>query len=76
MKAAGIDLGNIEDNANMTRKVHMHLLGKEIPIYENLANLETLPVKRFVFAGFPLSLEGCTGSPVGAVAFVDENPFS
>ena len=71
MKAVGIDLGNIEDNPDMTRQVHMYLLGKEIPIYENLANLGTLPVKRFIFAGFPLSLEGCTGSPVRAVAFVD-----
>jgi kynurenine formamidase len=71
MKAVGFDLGNIETNADMTRRVHMHLLGKAIPIYENLANLGTLPVKRFVFAGFPLALQGCTGSPVRAVAFVD-----
>ncbi len=71
MKAVGIDLGNIEDNADMTRQVHMYLLGEDVAIYENIANLDALPVKRFRFAGFPLSLEGCTGSPVRAVAFVD-----
>ncbi|MEJ2166538.1 MAG: cyclase family protein [Desulfobacterales bacterium] len=71
IKAVGIDLGNIEDNADMTRCVHMFLLEKKVPIYENLANLSTLPVKRFLFAGFPLFLEGCTGSPVRAVALID-----
>jgi kynurenine formamidase len=70
MKAVGIDLGNIEDNADMTRKVHMFLLGEKVPIYENLANLNALPVKRFIFSGFPLSLKNCTGSPVRAVALI------
>jgi kynurenine formamidase len=40
-------------------------------LYENLANLGALPVQRFLFAGFPLLLEGCTGSPVRAVALID-----
>jgi len=73
MKAVGIDLGNIEDNADMTRRVHMYLLAEKVPIYENLANLGALPVKRFFFAGFPLFLKDCTGSPVRAVALFDEN---
>lgn len=72
MKAVGIDLGNIEDNADMSRQVHLYLLGEKVPIYENLANLDLLPVKRFVFVGFPLHLEGCTGSPVRAVALIKE----
>ncbi len=71
MKSVGIDLGNIEDNADMTRQVHLYLLEQGTAIYENLANLGNLPVKRFTFAGFPLPLQGCTGSPVRAVAMVD-----
>ena len=73
MKAVGIDLGNIEDNADMTRCVHMFLLEEKAPIYENLANLGALPVKRFLFVGFPLFLKGCTGSPVRAVALINED---
>jgi arylformamidase len=72
MKAVGIDLSNIDDNPDKTRQIHMYLLGEKIPVYENLANLDLLPVKRFLFAGFPLYLKGCTGSPVRAVAFVEE----
>ena len=70
-KAIGIDLGNIEDNADMTRQVHMYLLQHGVPIYENLANLDRLETKRFTFLGLPLHLEGCTGSPVRAAALVD-----
>lgn len=73
MKAVGIDLGNIEDNADMTRRVHVYLLEEKIPIYENLANLKMLPTKRFIFVGFPLNLKDCTGSPVRAAALIDEN---
>ena len=72
MKAVGIDLGNIETNSDMTRKVHIFLLGREIPIYENLANLGGLPTKRFMFYGLPLKLEGATGSPVRAVAVIED----
>ncbi len=70
-KAIGIDLGNIVDNADMTRQVHMYLLQHEIPICENLANLDRLEAKRFTFLGLPLHLEGCTGSPVRAAALLD-----
>ena len=72
MKAVGIDLGNIEDNADMTRRVHVYLLQEKVPIYENLANLGALPAKRFIFVGLPLNLKDCTGSPVRAVALIDE----
>ena len=71
MKAVGIDLGNIEDNADMTRRVHVYLLEEKVPIYENLANLGALPANRFWFVGCPLNLKDCTGSPVRAVAFID-----
>jgi kynurenine formamidase len=72
MKAVGIDLANIEDNADMTRAVHVYLLQESVPIFENLANLGTLPSRRFLFAGFPLYLKDCTGSPIRAVALIDE----
>ncbi len=71
-KAIGIDLGNIEDNADMTRRVHVYLLSQEVPIYENLANLGQVGAKRFTFLGLPLSLGQCTGSPVRAAALLEE----
>ena len=44
----------------------------DIIIYENLANLNQLPLKdTFMFYGFPLSLKGLDGSPVRAVGIVE-----
>lgn len=55
------------------RPVHYALLkpGVEIVLLEGLVNLALLP-ERFILAAFPLKLVGGDGSPVRAVAIVDE----
>jgi kynurenine formamidase len=40
--------------------------------YENLANLRELVGRRFTFVGFPLKIRDGTGSPVRAVAVLEE----
>jgi len=40
---------------------------------ENLADLEAVSGKRFRFAAFPLKIRHGTGSPVRAVAIVEED---
>jgi len=45
--------------------------GTEIVIVEGLTRLEQLP-ESFVFIGFPLNLKGRDGSPIRAVAVVEE----
>jgi arylformamidase len=55
-------------------EVH-HLLQQkpaEIIIVESLANLDALP-EHFLFIGFPLPWEGGDGSPIRAVALVEDN---
>jgi arylformamidase len=55
------------------KEVHLALLkeGVEIVIVEGLAHLETLP-EQFVFVGFPLNIKGRDGSPIRAVAIVED----
>jgi arylformamidase len=55
------------------RECHYALLkkGVEIVIVEGLANLDRLP-RRFTFIGFPLNLKGRDGSPIRAVARIEE----
>jgi kynurenine formamidase len=55
------------------RECHWALLDKrvEMVIVEGLANLDQLP-ERFTFVGFPLNIAGRDGSPIRAVAVVDE----
>jgi arylformamidase len=54
-------------------EVHWALLGKgvEMVIVEGLANLDRLP-ERFTLAAFPLNIKGRDGSPVRAVAILED----
>ena len=44
------------------------------PIYivENLVNLELITSHRFIYIGFPLPIKDGSGSPIRAVAIVDD----
>ncbi len=55
------------------KEVHHALLDKgvEIVIVEGLTNLDKVP-ERFTFAGFPLNIKGRDGSPIRAVAIVED----
>ncbi|WP_456453628.1 cyclase family protein [Thermococcus sp.] len=68
-KAVGTDAMSIGDDA-----VHRILLSEDVPIFENLTNLEVLLGMEFTFMAFPLKIEGGSGSPVRAVAVVHSEP--
>jgi arylformamidase len=51
---------------------HHILLGKEILLIESLTNLDKLPDSAFSFQCLPLKIENADGSPVRAIAMVDE----
>jgi arylformamidase len=53
-------------------EIEKDLLAHDIVLYERLANLDKVP-KEFTFYGLPLNITGGDGSPVRAVAVVD-NP--
>lgn len=65
VKGVGTDSPSIDSQPFL---VHRLLLAQEIIIYESLTNLEKLRGKRVTFFGFPLKLQGCTGSPIRAIA--------
>jgi len=67
VKAVGTDAMSIGDST-----VHTILLSEEVPIFENLRNLELLLGREFQFIGFPLKIAGGSGSPVRAVAILPE----
>jgi arylformamidase len=49
---------------------HKTLLPKKVMVFENLANLDRVMGKRFLFVGVPLALIGGSASPVRAIALV------
>lgn len=70
IKAVGTDAPSIDFEPYST---HRLLLEKNILIYESLANLNEVVDKYFWFCAFPLKLQGLTGSPVRAVAIVEDS---
>ena len=59
-------------NQKIAWPVHKTLLDNHIPIIEGLVNLDAVRGKRFQFIGLPLKIAGADGSPVRAIAILDE----
>ncbi len=67
----GIDSPSIDLGADSKFSVHQIFAKKGILIVENLANLEKIKSSKFHLVVLPLKLNGATGSPVRAIAFVE-----
>ncbi len=84
IKAFGTDALSVESFVRMYEAIeagatgyegvaplHQTFLGRAIPVFETLENLEALiGLERLVFVGFPLKVEGSNGSPIRAAALV------
>ena len=69
----GIDSMRPGPAGNINSLVHKACLDENITHLESLCNLETLlGVGEFLFVCFPMKWRGGTGSPVRAVAILDE----
>ena len=72
VKAFGVDTPSPDNPISRTYPVHMMCRAEGITHFENLANLGRVVGRRFTFVGFPLRIRDGTGSPVRAVAVVDD----
>ena len=72
VKIFGVDSPSPDNPISRTYPVHMMCRQRHITHYENLANLDQVVGRRFTFAGFPLKIRNGTGSPVRAVAIVED----
>lgn len=64
----GIDAINIDDTGDPHRPAHSILLEAGIPIVENLARLDALPIEGFRFSATPMRIAGIGAFPVRAWA--------
>lgn len=72
IKTFGVDCPSPDNPASRTYPCHMMCRARGITHYENLANLGQLVGQRFTFMAFPLRIREGTGSPVRAVALLEE----
>jgi len=70
VKAVGIDTASIDFGASATFDTHVALMTQNVSAFENVANLEKLPVKGANIVALPMKIKGGSGAPLRIVAFI------
>ena len=69
IKAIGLDTASIDYGQSTLFESHRILMEKNIPAFENVANLELLPAKGFSVIALPMKIKDGSGGPLRIVAF-------
>jgi kynurenine formamidase len=70
IKAIGLDTASIDYGQSTLYESHRILFDKNIPAFENVANLDKLPVKGFSVIALPMKIGGGSGGPLRIVAVI------
>jgi kynurenine formamidase len=70
INAVGIDTPSIDFGGSKLFETHRILFEKDIPAFENVANLEKLPIKGFMIIALPMKIKGGSGGPLRIIAFM------
>ncbi|MTI32310.1 cyclase family protein [Cytophagales bacterium RKSG123] len=68
IKAIGIDTPSIDFGQSNLYQSHRTLFEANIPAFENVGNLNSLPLKDFMIYAFPIKISGGSGGPVRILA--------
>jgi len=72
IKAVGIDTPSIDYGQSSDFRTHRILLAENIPAFENVANLDQLPVKGSYVVALPMQIKKGSGAPLHIIAFVPD----
>jgi kynurenine formamidase len=68
--ALGIDTASIDYGRSTDFQVHRVAAARNVPGFENLTNLDQVPVRGAVVIALPMKIEGGSGGPLRAIALV------
>jgi kynurenine formamidase len=68
--ALGIDTPSVDYGQSVDFRAHVILYGKNIPGFENVANLASLPATGSFVVALPMKIEGGSGGPLRIVGYV------
>ena len=71
IKAIGLDTASIDHGQSTLFESHRILFDKNIPAFENVANLDQLPVKGFSVIALPMKIKGGSGGPLRIIALLE-----
>ena len=72
IKAVGVDVASVDYGQSKDFKSHQVLYAQNIPGFENIANLDKLPVKGNYIIALPMKIKGGSGGPLRIIAWVPE----
>jgi len=70
VRAVGIDTPSIDYGQSVTFETHQILAGANVPIFENVALLDRLPVTGSFVVALPMKIGGGSGGPLRIAAWV------
>jgi kynurenine formamidase len=70
VRAVGIDTASIDYGQSRLFESHQVLGAAEVPVFENLANLQRLPARGAMVVALPMKIDGGSGGPLRAMAIV------
>jgi kynurenine formamidase len=70
IKAIGLDTASIDRGQSTLFESHRALFENNIPAFENVANLDQLPVKGFTIVALPMKIKGGSGGPLRIIAML------
>lgn len=68
--AVGIDTPSIDHGPSTTFAAHVALMTRNVPAFENVADMSGLPPTGATIIALPMKIEGGSGGPLRIVAFV------
>lgn len=68
--SVGIDTPSIDYGQSTTFQVHRRLFASNVPAFENVANLDQLPVTGAFVIALPMKIKGGSGGPLRIVALL------
>ena len=68
IKAVGLDVASVDYGQSKDFKTHQILYEQNIPGFENVANLDKLPLKGAFIIALPMKIKGGSGGPLRIVA--------
>lgn len=70
LKAVGVDVASVDYGQSKDFKTHQILYSENILGFENVANMDVLPVKGAFIIALPMKIKGGTGGPLRIIAWI------
>ena len=74
IKAIGIDTPSIDPGQSRLFQSHVRLFERNVPAFENVANLDQLPTEGFQVVALPMKIGGGSGGPLRIMALLPTEP--